>query len=240
MAGGLAEKCCMEHCNLELYACCPHCLARLCNGCFGSAPCHTHNPRFPCKCRMCIQSFEADSTQLTPQPQTTPGVEHRRRRLRQKTKPQDCSPAYAIESPPSSKKGGWRKCEHPGCDQPLQTLLSLTGNKSGVAHVVQKDKRVCTLCQKRPWHQNLQIVLAEPVSVVEPSDSSKQNRLVDRTKAVDKNKWAHDTVDSLISEDQHTAKQLNAFIGRGGCLLVGHCACLISRRAKGQHALSMS
>ena len=171
MAGGLAEKCCMEHCNLELYACCPHCLARLCHGCFGSAPCHTHNPGFPCECRMCMPSFEADSPQLTPQPQTPSGVEPRRR-LRQKTKPQDCSPAYAIESPPSSKKGGWRKCEHPGCDQPLQTLLSLTGNKSGVAHVVQKDKRVCTLCQKRPWHQNLQIVPAEPVSVVGPSDSS--------------------------------------------------------------------
>ena len=68
MAGGLAEKWCMEQCNLELYACCPHCLARLCHGCFGSAPCHTHNQGFPCECRMCMQSFEADSPQLTPQP----------------------------------------------------------------------------------------------------------------------------------------------------------------------------
>ena len=88
-------------------------------------------------------------------PPTTPPRQPRFR-LKEKTPFKDTvyGPdfVYSLTTPPSTNKsGGWKKCAHPNCPTPLDTLMRLTGIKVGYAHRKRPDMRVCGACRTRAW-----------------------------------------------------------------------------------------
>ena len=48
----------------------------------------------------------------------------------------------ADSMPPIAKAGGWRKCEHPRCENEEKTLYTLTGRKGGWVHIDKQLQHV--------------------------------------------------------------------------------------------------
>ncbi|CAJ1389634.1 unnamed protein product, partial [Effrenium voratum] len=53
LGGGVAERCAHGSCDLELHACCPHCLQQLCCEHWRSSLCHEHGSAATCRCGDC-------------------------------------------------------------------------------------------------------------------------------------------------------------------------------------------
>ena len=247
-----AEKCFVEHCFHEVWACCTNCLVALCTSCWDKSRCHEHCPGMvQCDCQECAADMicevvAASTTPLPPPPLVdvgTPILEKAaapmtplpppvlvdvgtpvRHRLHSKApEALTCYSALAcsdtlrrlnsetsIATTPQSadsrsKMGGWRKCGHPCCPCPSETLQALSGLKQGFSHRTHTDVRVCGPCRNRPWPAN-STVLTTSVAVPVARQKSDIERF-----AIEMETWKDDTPDKLIQLFVHTAENCQAF-----------------------------
>jgi len=232
LAGGEAEACEVGGtCPHELHCCCPFCYKRLCATHWGLSAC-PHLLPVP---RRRLTTKTLPPLPPLPPPSDAPEGDEDREVVPPLPDDQDkpCSrpdavvavPAAVVAVPPcpvvavpaaqTTPRGGWRKCEHPLCKTPNDTLLKLTGRKGGYEHLANPSLSVCGQCRRQPLPKaDAELQLAVMSSPVSKDAKSKINVDCDMQplSAAQIKLWEGDSVQSILKAYEHTAVKPMQFV----------------------------